>query len=201
MAESTIKPECFLSETDVREYLRKPFVYSGNEIRTNGHVILIKKTSEPDNIPSALNEGTIKTVLADIESKKDFEPMPFPDLDFRPCGTCCGNKTVSRYDCPDCEGEGEVEWQAGSYTYHADCRGCDGDGYIIEPIGTAPCSDCNGTGQVYKSFSVKIGGSNFQTKYVSLIAHPDTTIAKPKENEMLVFQHGDYKGAIMCCRV
>ena len=71
------------------------------------------------------------------------DPPPYRLEDAEQCSTCRGTGTVS--ECPECDGDGEIEFDTEFHTYYVTCKSCDGDGVFAGP--GRPCPVCKGAGR------------------------------------------------------
>lgn len=153
----------FCSTDDPRPYLLKPIRGNGFLYATNGHLFVRiddDKTVEvadwyAEDICRALDEH-IKS--ANLESLIDVSLLDIPE----PKKCNCGDLDWREEDCDDCDGVGR--FYHGEHEY--ECKECDGTGSIS--VKTMLCHTCNNT-HTLPDF-VKIGESQFNAKYVRLIA-------------------------------
>jgi hypothetical protein len=127
------------------------------------------------------------------------------------CGGCGGSGKVVAYLCPECDGQGDVEWMGdySMHTYSDECDFCDGSGSIssadaqrIGRSGGEPseCEDCHGTGRVPSEDGVDVGGKRFGASRVATIASlPDVRFAVQGDESWpwLLFTAGDIEGMLV----
>jgi len=137
------------------------------------------------------------------------DAVPLPDVPVsKPvkCLKCTGTGKV--FDCPECEGSGEVEWEGdySSHTYTSECYFCDGRGSVsekkrrqaarLEEAGDQ-CPDCEGSGEKSDDMErIPMLGVGVATCYYrKLRALGDVTCKV--YGQMVLFQCGELQGVLM----
>ncbi|AKK09828.1 molecular chaperone DnaJ [Corynebacterium testudinoris] len=71
-----------------------------------------------------------------------------------PCNTChgSGSKSGNPSTCPVCSGTGYTSENRGAFGFSAPCTNCDGTGQVI----TDPCTTCHGSGTVHRTRSITV---------------------------------------------
>ncbi len=71
-----------------------------------------------------------------------------------PCNTCHGSgaKSGNPSTCGTCSGSGFTSENRGTFGFSAPCTDCDGTGQVI----TDPCTTCTGTGTVHRTRSITV---------------------------------------------
>ncbi|GAB2497893.1 Chaperone protein DnaJ [Corynebacterium atrinae] len=71
-----------------------------------------------------------------------------------PCNTChgSGSKSGNPTTCPVCSGSGYTSENKGAFGFSAPCTNCDGTGQVI----TDPCTTCHGSGTVHRTRSITV---------------------------------------------
>lgn len=128
-------------------------------------------------------------------SKNEFVPIPIVDMPpLLTCQDCLSvSGTAGQYDCPECDGEGEVTLDSGRHEYVCDCKSCFGDGFV-----NGPCEECEGTGFIESDLPIRcpINGVDFSQKLIHLlgklpnceisVTYPDCSILRFDGGEGLI---------------
>lgn len=169
----------FCSKDEYRTYLQHPFFYEGSTFASEGKIIVRMEGI----IPGSLDANEIKTnddmmarVLKNIYSMLDeYKPGELwhraDQVEILPEWgeekTCPGCDGIPRDVCDACDGEGEVEWEFdhNCKTHYGtfECPICKGDG-------PPECKTCYGHGTILDSTPVKIGGVDFNSRYIKRMA-------------------------------
>lgn len=198
-----------------RYALGEPFVRGGFKYATDTQVCVRVPTDEPD---TPTGEKRFPNVMSfslwgqfPLEQPSDFLVPHLPPLVTYECYECAGLD----YECPECEGHGDVEWYGDytDHTYSATCQMCDGEGAINEhgavrhgvsrKAETVECGACNGSKRLTKEEKVTLFGLTFDAKYVRLIAVLPGVRAKPAsffkgDLDCLLFEaDGGVQGVVM----
>jgi len=129
------------------------------------------------------------------------------------CTECHPNpeSPTERIECPECDGEGEVEWETEFNHYEAECKTCGGDGTIREGQGELKreeCLNCFGTGLAPKwnryhitaKDAVPIGPAFINPTFVYLLATdfgPITFYAQESSTAGIPFRFEGGDGCVM----
>ncbi|HCH5589192.1 TPA: hypothetical protein NKZ51_004545 [Vibrio parahaemolyticus] len=160
-------------KSDPRVFLREPFNYGKYTYFTDGNVMVrIPKEEGHQELPEEKKENyhnAINKFFASFKSAS-FKPLPaVPDITMQTCTDCGGSGKLTKKECPECEGFGEVEAQTEYNTYDVPCKTCDEVGYINVNGGDHECENCDGTGQSPK---FKLESMNLDGGLISLkMAH------------------------------
>lgn len=200
----TLKLEDFCDPTDHREYLHRPFQFDGKTIACNGHVMLILPDNGEYKPATDLHEKNIEALKKTINSFEELQFQPAPNNIAFPvevdCPTCRGLGKATRERCPECFGEGEVDFRNDHNRYSFTCRTCEGDGEIIIKGGDTDCADCRGHGKIFpkETSRVAVYGMGVNANYLKLIINEQgLEIAIKKASSQLFFRAGDAQGIIM----
>jgi hypothetical protein len=167
-----------------------PFSFGSYTLATNGHILIrVARLSDiperADAIPlERVNQHFISPII-----QQDHYPLPdFPAPEKHPCKECRGKG--KDYTCPECDGDGEIEWDTNYNSYSTECKLC-----LAERIIHGICPVCNGSGYYYKPESLLIGAQFYDKRYLAMIRDlPDSRFApghSTKEPGHFVFTDGD----------
>lgn len=166
-----IEDFCADSSDEIREYLYCPFVFKGKSYASNGHIAVCVPASEssPDS------EGSFGRIISGLFEAANFdaglEPLPaYPAIELPKCKVCDGvGKREPLQECPECRGEGFVEWDSGQHFYDADCKECDGDAEVrIADAEDVTCERCGGAG-TEMDVPVMFGETAINYRYLKLM--------------------------------
>lgn len=142
-----------------------------------------------------------------LQGAEPLGALTLPELKPQPCGECDMGKV---YECPECDGHGEVEWDGdySNHVYSATCRLCDGDGTITGTAAkehgwtTATCPECGGTGldDAEEGEPVVICGVRVAIRYARRIAELGEVRVSGVGGEVLLFEAGGVQGLVMGTR-
>lgn len=186
-------------ESELRDYLKKPFECDGYFCASDGAIIIMTKDWNGDlgicpdydkihKIVDVIN-ATYKgyTTLDDVEE---------PEKEY--CKECGGSGRMGR--CPDCEGAGEVECDLG---HLHDCNNCRGDG-VVKGGDDVDCLDCQGNGWEYVNYGiVPVLGGYMNYKYVAILNDLGAKIVQSDKNDprsLYVFRFQGGRGGVMPMR-
>ena len=137
------------------------------DLPESGNSIITGAAEKLDDLPSdSVGYGT---------------PLPIHGHDFeqeeRQCENCEGEGVL--YDCLECGGSGEIEFDSGYADYADTCKSCDGHGQIVrsqwertfprrgvELTTVTECDDCDGSGKVSSNPDIYINGVCFQGQFL-----------------------------------
>ena len=130
---------CANKENDERDYLWKPLTVSGQDVASNGH-ILVRLNGVSTN---ATHEKRTKLIRLchDID---DHKLLNYTQLIIKP----------SKTKCDDCDGRGDFSHGAHRY----DCKGCGGRG----EVDFLDCSQC-------PTRPVAVGSLRFRLQYLLML--------------------------------
>lgn len=106
---------------------------------------------------------------------------------FISCKDCSGkgmkNGTTAS-SCPDCQGTGQVHYQAGIFIQTSSCATCSGRGFIIKD----PCKKCNGQSRIqqYDTISVTIPKGVFNGATLRVSGKGDAGIYGGSPGDMII---------------
>lgn len=112
----------------------------------------------------------------------DLPTIPDPPV----CSKCKGDADANR-ECPECDGDGEVDLYNSYSSYTCDCKTCGGSGEI------EGCSKCHGTGFEAEEESVQVGSRRFKVALVRMVATLPKVQIAPTNNSInwVRFEGGD----------
>ena len=198
MTPEELKKFC-ADEDDCRYYTHEPFSRGDYTYATEGHLIVrvprldLVETDRSREATKRLGEK-VERMFAD--RNKAAELLPIPAVDLLPITTCgdCGG-TGKNAECPECDGNKEVEFSNAYHDYEFTCETCNGTGRV-----EGECDNCNGTGRVETFASTEVGNARFQNKYLHMIAAlPNSKIAPDGNNGAYVTFDGG-EGLLMPIR-
>ncbi|HBG07677.1 MAG: hypothetical protein A2075_09135 [Geobacteraceae bacterium GWC2_58_44] len=161
MKVETLQQFCWAGDVDNHLKMQKPWSVGEFTFATNGHLLI--------KVPRLADVAEIVNPIDIANGWPKSEPSAWLDIP-----TCeapapvvcqkCNGKKAGQGACPECGGDGEVEFSNIYNTYTVDCATCDGEGEELE------CSTCDGTGTVEVIEGVAVGCSGFSKKYLALLA-------------------------------
>jgi len=169
-------------ESEVREYLTRPFFMDDLVVASNGHILIFRKEKKGDKFEELktvsgstvkqIRNGYINKALA-ITDWHEF-PVDFEAPEYQ--------EATSR-KCPDCNGFRELNFYSGSHEYTVTCKECNGEGETLQR----------------EIIRCKVNGQQFDYHYIRKItALENLKIYQDKDKpELLFFKSGEYMGAIM----
>lgn len=175
--------------------LSEPFSYGQYTYASNGHIMVrvarLSDVPERDDVATMM-EKIDKIFLLPIVQLAHFPLPDFPAPEKHPCKECRGKG--KDYTCPECDGDGEIEWDTDYHSYSAECKQCHGERTINEI-----CPMCDGNGFYYKPESFQIGDQLYDKRYLAMIRDlPDSVFvpgSNTKEPGHFTFAGGD--GVVM----
>jgi len=199
-----LKDFCATTE-DIRAYLNQPFNEGDFTFATNGHVMLAVPRDAAFDGNSSLGARTV--AVLEVDEPHQWHPLPPVEVEVPPgdpCAACGGTGKATLAVCPECRGDGEIEFSNRHHTYWFDCKTCDGDGKVwAQSDESGSCARCNGTGEVdpplHTIKPVSILNVAVQPKYAALIAGaPGLEVASSVKNKhMLMFRQVDDAGTVL----
>ena len=198
----SIKEFC-VATSDVRHYLREPFIAGTHIVATNGESLIAIPCDSTDlAILDIVPETLISRVSNMLKDALEVDYVAMLEItlpNYVECSICNGTKKSKRADCNECDGEGEVDLENDFHEYTAECKTCDGYGSTEVVGGEEDCFNCNGVGAVdARESSVLVEGIYIQPKYVRLINKlPNVEVSSNEATKMLYFKSGDYTGFIL----
>ncbi len=185
----------FTGNDPLRPVFNEPFMIENTVYATDARVMAwtpsvnieqeIKPYERPENIIKVIPETQNKNFEIKLSKlKKVFDNAPMID-EVEIIG--------GDVDCPECDGEGEVEWEYGYHTKEMDCPLCDGSGLKEnkEEIKT-------GNKILDPSKAIKIGKYNFRIGLLKKIY--EAALSTKSESIKLVYQDLEYKGSLFTFR-
>lgn len=156
---------------DFRPHMVGPFYKNGHTYATDGASIVRVRgkhagenpdvTIDPEQLPYPRRNGGAFRIYGGLVDAA---------IGNNPCEHCslAPEPRKVRKACPECDGEGHLEFNTCLNTYDVECLTCDGDGHIETESGKflrAECPECGGTG--YPPFiHLRAGGGWFNAQYV-----------------------------------
>ena len=185
----------FCSENLTRTNMTTPWSTGTYSYATNGHMIVrvprLAEVPERDDAPPTDYLFPYKEPPEWIPLSTIAMPDIAPETE-KTCPDCNGAVGDEGADCPECDGDGIVEFDNEYSDYEIDCKTCNGEGKVKE------CETCNSTGKIkVKSLNpVAVGGEHFQLNYLlTLKSLPNCKIgpnpALPLKQTPFVFYGGD----------
>jgi hypothetical protein len=173
-----------------RERLDEPFTDGEHTYYSDGNICL--------RMP--LDVAIVKSIPFDINGlpwPKGLMPplvkFKRPQIQKEKCHYCHGSGEVCV--CPDCAGDGYVQWAVGSHDYEADCQECEGSGFVNSGDGEQ-CDNCAGSGYVDKIEPIHFDGDVALSNIVlNKLAHlPNCVVTAKRVDEhafYFTFDGGD----------
>ena len=163
--------------------LATPFSKGEYSYATNGYILIrvprLADVPERDDAPSTDSLFPYK----DPPEWFALTEIAMPDvapITEKTCPDCNGIVGEEGAECPECDGDGIVEFDNRYSDYEIDCKTCDGEGKIKK------CETCNSTGKIeVKSLNpVAVGGAHFQLHYLLLLKELPNCKIGPAEKPM-----------------
>lgn len=185
-----------------RHEIEKPFSLGPWSYATNGHLVV--RVPRADDVPEwdAINERAQalfdRVDMAAAEAAL-IEIPELPKVETTLCTTCAGQGRVK--ECPECDGEGEVELESSHHRYFNTCKTCNGDGLIGAADNVDDkkiCTACHGTGKKTPTVRVPLGATGFSLRYLSMLkAIPGMRIAPLHITDAAYFRFDGGEGLLM----
>lgn len=185
------------SPSHVRYYVTKPFNVDEYTIACNGHIMLVTpKCGDYESLGE--QQKWLIDLAKSVVSKTYTDTVPPVLPEKTKCTTCSGSGRAILLECPECDGEGEIELSTSYHDYAVECKTCRGTGETLQMGGDKKCPLCNGHGSEFKRLeSVVWGDIKIQAKYAELfINEPDIQIFPETEKNMLFLKSGTQFGII-----
>jgi len=191
--------EMFVSNEQLRGWMRKPFLIGDMSYATDAYIMAItpKKNTEVFDYLEEKHELNVLKIIPEGRNKNDF----FRIEDIK--ALIEKAPTEKEYDekeneCSECKGSGEVYWEYNGYDKKDDCPECDGKG-------TTTRRNYNGKRVVIYNATIKIGNSFFKVDILQRIikaadALNESTLIltnQTQSNEGSIFRSGDMEFLIM----
>jgi hypothetical protein len=195
----------FCDPDDTRLYCTKPFSIDGKAYATDVKILMrFDGVTDVDPLSAgnlANTEMIARKIVGFCEAGnfvEGFMPFKVEIPPYPPCPMCLGvGKVAKEIECPECDGEGEVN--IGKHWY--ECKECDGTGNTDDDNKdaekTIDCEKCNGTGKGYHA--VDVDDRKFQAKYLEkILALPNIEYKLlDGEREMMRFKFDGGVGCLM----
>ncbi|MBU2537260.1 MAG: hypothetical protein KKH22_02395 [Proteobacteria bacterium] len=156
------------------ETMRKPWSTGKYSYATNGHILV--RVLRRDEIPEREDAPPLYNV-SHLFFKEPRTWLPAPVVSPQKPKECelCGG-TGSVFYCPECDGEGDLEFENKYSRYTVTCDTCEGSRVVSKVVGAGDdgskkrCDSCAGLGSRQDHKSVPIGDLYFSDVYLSWIA-------------------------------
>lgn len=130
MTEINPKYAAFLADkSNYLSYLQEPFKAGKHTIYTNGFCMIVTDCPcDDDSAPMASKKSAEKLAeeaRKNIESGEPFRIKPFAFKSSYHCEKCKGTGKINK--CPECHGDGYVEFENDHNHYEFDCQTCGGN--------------------------------------------------------------------------
>lgn len=170
---------------EIRAATATPFSAGEHTFATDGYILLrvprMAEVPERDDAPKIdTTEGNLGFSLS--KEPLSWVPIPKVELKYRPCNIC--NGTGRMYECPECDGDGNVEWSSDFHEYEDECRMCGGSGTVsaeelkrqkinpeIRKLTDLACPDCCTQGQESKGVPIDPGVMIGDTRFSIVLLH------------------------------
>ncbi len=165
----------FLAPSSIgRKDLSEPFSDEKHTYATDGHILVrVPRIPEitadgPESLTSELGKDRL-AFFHDKIAEADWLEIPVHPSSRIYCEDCDGSGFVK--DCPECAGEGGVEWETAFHVYTNECKTCEGEGTVPGQASDQVCPACFGEGRSYP-FDKKttIAGVCFATRLLARIS-------------------------------
>jgi len=170
----------FCNPNDKRPHVNRPFTQGDYTYALDGALIVRVPKMNGFDMEDEKKFPAVDTLPWDHDTLTVWEDPPSGALSGIPkCGICDGTKKAST--CPECDGEGVVEFDNVHHTYECECETCYGDGYAKG--GIKDCPECEGTGKDLKKGRVKFGDRYFSVYYIRKIKKELTGIKMSRHGD------------------
>lgn len=127
--------------------LSEPWTCNGKTYSCDGHMIIrVDALAEVTRgLPEILEKSDGFKKLQWIQPGQDLTQFPLYEPQKKEkCRTCKGSGKAAT--CPECDGDGCIEFDSGYHNYTWDCRTCDGEG-VVATIAESKsiCPNCMGS--------------------------------------------------------
>ncbi|MCP3177282.1 hypothetical protein MJO47_09245 [Desulfuromonas sp. KJ2020] len=158
--------ESFCSQDNEKHKLTQPFSIGEFTYATDGRVMI--RVVKEESVESIENPVDVTKIPWDHSELDDWHPLPnynLEDLPQEKCKECRGHLRTS--ECPECSGDGFVEFENTYNCYSVDCQTCDGFGDVPDHEGDI-CEVCSGTG-IHLRIPIAWGASHITVLYLEKI--------------------------------
>jgi len=182
----------FASADPDRQLFNSPWSADNYSYVTNGYLIL-----RLPRLPDVAENPKAPGVSGIFITPKSEIYYPIREINLKGKETCkeCEGQGVN-FECPECNGIGDVNFDSDYHNYIIECKSCDGTGKKKK------CENCYGTGTVESKKAIKIGEVGFQNYYLLLLKTlPNCKIGPTGSSTpaWIIFDGGD--GLIMPMRL
>ena len=193
-----------------RRYGLDAFMYDGKCYTTDRQILLCIEGIEcPDisylDCPVQVNTRNkipliIARAFADPEGKPWFMPEMPGEETRETCKDCLGSG--KQIICPECTGDGEVQFDNNFSDYEITCKTCDGAGRLAwtktEKLPPVTCSSCRGSGIEWNDKPIAAGGGLFKPRVLAALSELDNCqIRRVRANDPAAFQADGVTGCVM----
>lgn len=190
----------FCAVDTTRIGITKPFTLEDYTYATNGHILIRVPRIEGVGAPEESEKFKLVDLRLLFVALKDYTYHPIPDIQppvGKQCYKCQGTGMINL--CPECDGEGEIEFKSLYNNYSCECKTCDGNGYSRQGKGTLfECNKCHGVGTITDTSTVQASGRYYSDLYLLWLKElPDCVLAEAKELEPGHFKFTGGDGFIM----
>lgn len=188
------------------ELFPRRFYLHGRKIAILGNDRLVGMFKVDQNIPDYIS-GELRTPMLDVSTSlidgfhhsklKSFD-LALPDM--IECKSCDDNGMICRAPCPECDGDGFVEFSNRYHWYQdIECKSCRGVGNVTSMSGDeAICPDCFGSKQRHPANQlIMVDGMRVRASDLRWLCNKDTDYYADKDNHRLAFKSGDVFGYIL----
>jgi len=180
------------------EGTERPWITDGRGYATDRRVLIEFEPVDGMDVgePAALS-SKVREIFGNAVITGEMAPVPFVAVPT--CQKCRGRGIEPSGRCPECYGDGMVEWDSAYHTYQAECQTCEGSGIR----GEGPCEKCAGKGMDTKSIRVKVGAADIAAKHIAKICQlPNARIMHPAEytTQPVLFTFDGGRGVVMVLR-
>lgn len=183
---------CAAENDEIHPKMQRPWSAGEFTFATNGHLLI--KVPRLQDVPEMVNPIDVTRGWPQEEAAEWFD-VPACEAPADVVCPKCKGKQPKTGACPECAGDGEIEFSNMHNTYTVECATCDGEG--TEPI----CSNCDGAGMVEVIEGIPVGCSGFSKKYLALLATlPNCKIGPVGQTISAWFRFDGGEGAIMPLR-
>lgn len=172
---------------DPERSLGKPWTKDGFTYASNGFILLRVPALQED--PSGLGVA-LDGVYKQAGAMPETGWVGLSDLPMAPVCPKCNGKAEADSECPECGGDGDVEFHNGHHSYTCDCKTCDGSGEI------EGCTECHGSG-VAKEDPIRVGSRKFDPGMLRLASTLPGAQAAPTSASVNWFKFDGGDGLLM----